>query len=47
MQFLLCVIQYVLEMAVLIAIGVLGAFIGIKLRKKKDASAAAKGEQEK
>ena len=37
MDFILCVIQYLVEMAVLIGLGILGAFAGIKLRKKKNA----------
>jgi hypothetical protein len=41
MGFLLCIIQYVLEMIVLLAVGIAGACIGIKLRKNKDAKAAA------
>lgn len=36
-NFLLCVGQYLLIMAVLIAIGAVGAKIGITLRKKKNA----------
>jgi len=39
-DFLLCILQYVLIMIVLGAIGVAGAFIGIKLRKNKDAKKA-------
>jgi hypothetical protein len=41
MDFLLCVLQYLLIMVVLAAIGGLGGFIGIRLRKNKDAKAAA------
>ena len=41
MEFLLCIAQYLLEMIVIIAIGALGGFIGIKLRKRKDAKVAA------
>ena len=40
-DFILCVVQYVLIALVLIAIGGLGAFIGIKKRKASDAKAAA------
>jgi hypothetical protein len=47
MNFLLCVLQYLLIMVVLAAIGGLGGFIGIRLRKNKDAKAAALSEQEK
>lgn len=39
-DFLLCILQYVLEMIILVAIGCVGAFLGIKLRKKKDAKKA-------
>lgn len=41
MEFILCVVQYVLIALVLVAIGGLGAFIGIKMRKASDAKAAA------
>lgn len=34
--FIMCVLQYLLIMVVLVAIGAAGAFIGIKLRKKKN-----------
>ena len=38
-DFLLCIGRYVVEMAVLALIGGLGAFIGIRLRRHKDAKA--------
>ena len=41
MSFLLCIVKYLVEMAILFGIGLLGAFIGIKLRKNKDAKKAA------
>ncbi len=41
MDFFLCVLQYLLEMAVLAAVAGLGIFLGIKLRKNKDAKLAA------
>lgn len=41
MSFLLCIAKYVVEMVILLGIGLLGAFIGIKLRKHKDAKKAA------
>ena len=41
MSFLLCIAKYVVEMVILLAIGLLGAFIGIKLRKHKDAKKTA------
>ena len=37
MEFLLCILQYVLIMDILVALGIAGAFIGIRLRKSKDA----------
>ncbi len=45
-DFLLCVAQYVLIAIALLAIGGIGAFIGIKMRKASDAKAAAKAETE-
>lgn len=45
-DFLLCIVQYVIIMVILAGIGILGGFIGIKLRKSKDAKAAsAKAEE--
>jgi hypothetical protein len=41
MEFLMCILQYIIEMIVLLAVGLLGAFIGIRLRKNKDAKNAA------
>lgn len=46
LEFLMCVLQYLLIMVVLAAIGACGALIGIKLRKRKDAKAAAAAEAE-
>ncbi len=43
-NFLLCVAQYILIALVLLAIGGIGAFIGIKMRKNSDAKAAAAAE---
>lgn len=37
MDFLMCVVQYLVIMAILAGIGVLGGFCGVKLRKRKDA----------
>ena len=37
MEFLLCILQYELIMAILVALGIAGAFIGIRIRKSKDA----------
>ncbi len=36
-DFLMCILQYLLIMVVLAGVGGIGGFIGIKLRKKKDA----------
>ena len=45
-EFLLCVAQYVLIALVLLGIGFIGAFIGIKMRKSSDAKAAAEAAEE-
>ena len=45
-QFLLCVLQYVIEMIVILGIGLCGAFLGIKLRKGKNAKNTADAEKE-
>lgn len=45
-NFFLCILQYLLIMIVLVAIGVGGAKIGIALRKKKDAKAALETKAE-
>ncbi|MBO5258970.1 MAG: hypothetical protein J6B26_01150 [Agathobacter sp.] len=42
MEFLLCVAQYLLIMLVIVAVGALGAFIGITLRKRKNAKELTK-----
>lgn len=39
-DFFMCVLQYLLIMVVLAAIGGLGGFVGVRLRRKKDAKAA-------
>lgn len=39
-EFLLCVLQYVIILVVLLLIGCIGAFIGVKIRKAKDAKKA-------
>jgi hypothetical protein len=41
MAFFMCILQYILEMIVLVAVGLLGGCVGIKLRKRKDAKASA------
>ena len=40
-EFFLCIAQYVLIALVLLGVGGIGAFIGIKMRKAADAKAAA------
>lgn len=45
-DFFLCILQYLIIMAVLVAIGLCGARIGIALRKKKDAKAALTAKSE-
>ncbi len=45
-EFLLCILQYLLIMAVLGVIAFAGAKLGIKLRKNKDAKAAATNASE-
>lgn len=36
-DFLMCIAQYLIIMVILAAIGCAGGFIGVKLRKSKDA----------
>lgn len=40
-DFILCIVQYVLIAIVMVAVGGLGAFVGIKMRKSSDAKKAA------
>ena len=47
MDFLLCILQYLIILIVLAAIGGLGAFVGIRLRKRKDAKTASQTAEEK
>ena len=46
-DFIMCIVQYVVIALVLVGIGGIGAFIGIKMRKSSDAKkeAAAATEQ--
>ena len=44
-DFLMCIAQYLIIMVILAAIGCAGGFIGVKLRKAKDAKKAAAAEQ--
>ena len=41
-SFLLCILQYVIIMILLAAIGLAGGLIGVKLRKNKNAKEASK-----
>lgn len=40
-EFFMCILQYLLIMLVLVAIGGLGGFVGVRLRKRKDAKNAS------
>ena len=44
-DFLLCVVQYLLIAIAIVAIGGLGMFIGISLRKRSDAKKANNTEE--
>lgn len=44
-EFLLCILQYIIIAVVLLAVGLLGAFIGIKMRKSSDAKKAAQAAE--
>ena len=44
MSFLASFIQYLIIMVILAAIGVAGVFLGIKLRKNKDAKSPVEAE---
>ena len=44
-DFLMCILQYVVIMVVLAALGCLGGFIGIRLRKSKDAKSALEADK--
>lgn len=46
MAFILCVLQYLLIAIAIAAIGGLGMFIGITLRKRSDAKKAAENKEE-
>ena len=45
-QFLLCILQYVLIAIVILGFGFLGGFLGVKMRKRSDAKKAAAAEIE-
>lgn len=40
-DFIMCIVQYVVIALFLVAVGGVGAFIGIKMRKSSDAKQAA------
>ena len=44
-DFILCIVQYLLIAVCLVAIGGLGGFLGIKMRKASDAKKAAATEE--
>ena len=46
-DFFMCIAQYVIILLVLVAIGGIGGFVGVKLRKRKDAEAANTSETTK
>ncbi len=45
-DFILCVVQYILIAIVLLAVGGIGALVGVKLRKRSDAKKAAAATEE-
>ena len=45
-DFLMCIVQYVVIALFLAGVGGLGAFIGIKMRKSSDAKKAAAATEE-
>ena len=46
-DFFMCIAQYVIILLVLVAIGGIGGFVGVTLRKRKDAKAANTSETTK
>lgn len=46
MDFIMCIVQYVLIALFLLGVGGIGALIGIKMRKSSDAKNAAAGTEE-
>lgn len=40
MEFLLCILQYLIIMVILAGVGVLGGVLGTRLRRSKDAKSA-------
>jgi len=45
-DFIMCIVQYVVIGLLLVAVGGVGAFIGIKMRKSSDAKKAAAAADE-
>ena len=45
-DFIICIVQYVVIGLFLVAVGGVGAFIGIKMRKSSDAKQAAAAAEE-
>jgi len=45
-DFIMCIVQYVVIGLFLVAVGGVGAFIGIKMRKSSDAKQAAAAAEE-
>jgi len=45
-EFILCVVQYILLAIFILAFGGIGAFVGVKMRKSSDAKKAAAATEE-
>lgn len=46
MEFIMCIVQYIVLAILILAVGGLGAFVGIKMRKSSDAKKAAAATEE-
>lgn len=46
MEFLLCILQYLIIMAILAGVGVLGGVVGTRLRRSKDAKEALAAKED-
>lgn len=46
MDFIMCIVQYIVIALFLVAVGGVGAFIGIKMRKSSDAKKAAAADEQ-
>lgn len=44
MEFIMCILQYLIIMAILAGVGVLGGVVGTRLRRSKDAKSGSAGE---